>query len=81
MIITILFKEFFMKYVLLIALMFAGSTVMAGDCANGSCRLRSRAVNVTKEVVSVPVEVTRNTVEVTRNGLRRVGSRVRSVVR
>ena len=70
-----------MKYVLMVALMFAGSSVFAGECANGTCRVRSRVVNVTKEVVSVPVEVTRKTVEVTRNGLRRVGSRVRSVVR
>lgn len=70
-----------MRYVLIVALALVSGNAFAGDCASGTCKVRSRVVNVTKEVVSVPVEVTRKTVEVTRNGLRRVGSRVRSVVR
>ena len=53
----------------------------AGECVNGYCTLRSRAVNVTREIVSVPVEVTRRTVEATRNVGRRTVARVRSVVR
>lgn len=71
-----------MKSIALAALfVIFGSTVFAGECANGTCSLRSRSVNVTREVVKVPVEVTRKTVEVTRNAVRRVGSRVRNVVR
>lgn len=68
---------------LLFAVCFAlvGSAAFGGECANGQCNLRSRTVNVTREVVSVPVEVTRKTVEVTRNGVRRASSRVRSFVR
>lgn len=71
-----------MKSIALSALFVVfGSVAFAGECANGTCSLRSRSVNVTKEVVRVPVEVTRRTVEVTRNGVRRVGARVRNVVR
>lgn len=70
-----------MRYILVVAFALACGSVNAGDCANGTCGLRSRVVTATKEVVRVPVEVTKKTVEVTRNGLRRVGSRVRSVVR
>lgn len=71
-----------MKSVVLSALLVVfGSVAFGGDCANGTCSLRSRSVNVTREVVKVPVEVTRKTVEVTRNTARRLGSRVRSVVR
>ena len=72
-----------MKNVLLIiALMFVGSISYAGECANGSCKvLRSRAVNVTREVVQVPVTVTSRTVEATRNLGHRTIARVRSVVR
>jgi len=67
---------------LLIALMFVGSVSYAGECVNGSCKvLRSRAVNVTKEVVQVPVTVTRRTVEATRNVGRKTAARIRSVVR
>lgn len=67
---------------LIIALMFVGSVSFAGECANGSCRvLRSRVVNVTKEVVQVPVTVTRRTVEATRNLGHRTIARVRSIVR
>jgi hypothetical protein len=69
------------KFVFLFALMFLGSSAYAGECANGSCTLRSRVVNVTREVVSVPVTVTRRTVEATRNVGRRTVARVRSVVR
>ena len=70
-----------MRYVLILALALFSGYASAGECSSGACRVRSRVVNVTKEIVSVPVQVTRRTVEVTRNGLRRVGSRVRSVVR
>ncbi len=70
-----------MKYVLMIAMVIASSSVFAGECANGSCTLRSRAVNVTREIISVPVAVTRRTVEATRNVGRRTVARVRSVVR
>ena len=67
---------------LVIALMAIGSTTMAGECADGSCTLlRSRVVNVTKEVVSVPVTVTRRTVQATRNLGRKTVNRVRDVVR
>lgn len=66
---------------LVIALLCVGSTSMAGECASGSCTLRSRAVNVTREIVSVPVTVTRRTVEATRNLGRKSVARVRSVVR
>ena len=70
-----------MKFALVFALMFVGSSAFAGECANGICNLRSRVVNVTREVVSVPVQVTRRTVEATRNVGRRTVARVRSVVR
>jgi hypothetical protein len=67
---------------LVIALMFVGSVSFAGECANGSCRVvRSRAVNVTREVVQVPVTVTRRTVEATRNLGHKTVARVRSIVR
>jgi hypothetical protein len=69
------------KFALVFALMFVGSSAFAGECANGSCTLRSRVVNVTREVISVPVALTRRTVEATRNVGRRTVSRVRSVVR
>lgn len=70
-----------MKYVLMVALTLMSATSFAGECSTGSCSLRSRVVNVTREVVSVPVEVTRRTVEATRNVGRRTVARVRSVVR
>lgn len=70
-----------MKYILILALMVTGSFASAGECSNGSCTLRSRAVNVTREIVSVPVAVTRRTVQATRNLGRRTVSRVRDVVR
>lgn len=70
-----------MKNILVLALMIFGSTVEAGECVGGSCSLRSRAVNVTREIISVPVAVTRRTVEATRNVGRRTVARVRSVVR
>lgn len=68
-----------MKYALVIVLALCSSSLMAGECVGGTCGVRSRVVNVTREVVSVPVEVTRKTVEVTRLGLRRLGNRVRCV--
>lgn len=52
-----------------------------GECVNGSCLLRSRVVNVTREVISVPVTVTRRTVEATRNIGRKTVNRVRNIVR
>lgn len=71
-----------MKNILIAAgLVFAGTFAYGGECANGTCKVRSRVATVTKEVVQVPVEVTRKTVEVTRNGVRRVGARVRTLVR
>jgi len=80
--IIILYKEINMKNVILmIALATVCSTGYAGECADGSCSLRSRAVNVTREIVAVPVAVTRRTVEATRNVGRRTVARVRSVVR
>lgn len=57
------------------------STVNAGECVSGSCKLRSRTVTVAREIVSVPVQLTRRTVEATRNVGRRTVARVRSVVR
>jgi len=72
---------------LVIALLCVGSTSMAGECANGSCSVpkstpvRSRVVNVTREIVSVPVEVTRRTVEVTRNVGQKVVCTVRTGIR
>lgn len=53
----------------------------AGECVNGSCLLRSRVVNVTREVISVPVTVTRRTVQATRNVGRKTVNRVRDIVR
>jgi hypothetical protein len=74
-----------MKFVMVVALMVFGSSVYAGECCNecvnGNCNLRSRTVNVTRELISVPVTVTRRTVEATRNVGRRTVARVRSVVR
>ena len=69
------------KLILVAALMICGSSTFAGECANGKCAVRSRVVNVTREVVSVPVVVTRRTVEATHNFGRRSTVRVRSVVR
>jgi hypothetical protein len=70
-----------MKFALVFALMFVGSSAFAGECVSGHCTLRSRVVNVTQEVIAVPVAVTRRTVEATRNVGRRTVARVRSVVR
>ncbi len=64
----------------MLVLGMVGSTY-GGECANGSCLLRSRVVNVTREVISVPVTVTRRTVEATRNVGRKAVNRCRSVVR
>jgi hypothetical protein len=79
--ITLTGDRLMIKYVLVVALMIFGSSAFAGECANGSCTLRSRVVNVSREVISVPVALTRRTVEATRNVGRRTVSRVRSVVR
>lgn len=70
-----------MKYILMVAFIFTGSICSAGECVNGVCSLRSRTVNVAREIVSVPVRVTQRTVEATRNVGRRTVSRVRSFVR
>lgn len=70
-----------MKFALVVALMVFGSSAFSGECVSGNCTLRSRVVNVTKEVISVPVTVTRRTVEATRNVGRKTVARVRSVVR
>ena len=71
-----------MKFVMIVALMLVGSSTYAGECANGKCSvLRSRVVNVTKEVVNVPVVVVRRSVEATRNVGRKTVNRVRNVVR
>jgi hypothetical protein len=64
----------------MIVLGMVGSSY-GGECVNGSCLLRSRVVNVTREVVSVPVTVTRRTVEATRNVGRKAVNRCRSIVR
>lgn len=70
-----------MKYMIMIAMMFVSSYSFGGECINGTCNLRSRAVNVTREIVSVPIQVTKRTVEATRNLGRKSVARVRSVVR
>lgn len=69
------------KFVMMLLLMVAGSSVYAGECANGNCTLRSRSVNVTREIVNVPVTVTRKTVQATRNLGCKTINRCRSVVR
>lgn len=69
------------KSFLVLLLIVAGSSVYAGECATGNCTLRSRTVNVTREIVNVPVTVTRRTVQATRNVGSKVVNRVRSVVR
>jgi hypothetical protein len=69
------------KFVIALVLTFVGSSVYAGECASGRCPVRSRVVNITREVVSVPVTVTRKVVDTTRNFGRRTVSRVRDVVR
>lgn len=70
-----------MKYIAMIAIILTGSVCSAGECVNGVCSLRSRTVNVAREIVNVPVQVTRRTVQATRNVGRRTVDRVRSVVR
>jgi hypothetical protein len=66
----------------MVVLAVVGSSVSAGECANGSCRnFRSKVVNVTQEIISVPVIVTRKTVDVTRQLSRRTVNRVRNIVR
>ncbi len=69
------------KFALVVALMTVGSFGYAGECASGKCLVRSRVVNVTREVVSVPVTVTRKVVDTTRTFGRRSVSRVRDIVR
>jgi hypothetical protein len=69
------------KFVLIVVLTILGSSTFAGECVKGNCSLRSRTVNLTKEVISVPVTVTRRTVEATNNIGRKTVVRVRSVVR
>jgi hypothetical protein len=69
------------KFVMMLLLMVAGTSSMAGECTNGKCTLRSRTVNVTREIVAVPVTVTRRTVQTTLNVGSRAVNRCRSVVR
>ena len=72
-----------MKNVLFALMLVFGmvSLSSAGECVSGNCTLRSRTVNVTREVIAVPVEVTRRTVEVVRNVGRRTLVRARNIVR
>lgn len=69
------------KFVIMLLLMVAGTSAFAGECVSGNCTLRSRSVNVTREIVSVPVTVTRRTVQATRNVGSKVVNRCRSIVR
>lgn len=70
------------KFVMMLLLTIAGTSAFAGECVSGNCSLlRSRVVNVTREIVNVPVTVTRRTVEATRNVGRKTVNRVRSIVR
>jgi hypothetical protein len=69
------------QFALIVALALSASTSFAGECVNGTCSLRSRVANVTKEVVRVPVNVTRRTVRATTNVVKGVGRVVRDVVR
>lgn len=69
------------NFILAVIIAAACSSSYAGECVDGTCPLRSRVVNVTREVISVPVAVTRRTVQATRNVGRRTVARVRSVVR
>lgn len=67
---------------LIIALICMGSTAWAGECANGVCSVRrSRAVNVTREIVNVPVQITKRTVNTVRNVGQRTVNRVRNITR
>lgn len=79
--VVITFGGFYMKYIIMIAIILTGSICSAGECVNGVCNLRSRTVNVARDIIGVPVQVTRRTVEATRNVGRRTVARVRSVVR
>ena len=69
------------KFVMMLLLMVAGTSAVAGECVSGNCTLRSRSVNVTREIVSVPVTVTRRTVQATRNVGAKAVNRCRSIVR
>lgn len=69
------------KFVIALVLTVVGSSVYAGECASNRCPVRSRVVNVTREVISVPVTVTRKVVDTTRSFGRRSVSRVRDIVR
>lgn len=69
------------KFVIALLLIVAGTSSFAGECVSGNCSLRSRTVNVTREIVNVPVTVTRRTVQATRNVGSKVVNRCRSVVR
>lgn len=65
----------------MVATFILTSTSFGGECLNGTCNLRSRTVNVTKEVIRVPVVVTSKVVETTRNVGKRTVNRVRNIVR
>lgn len=69
------------KFIVALTLALISSSVYAGECSSGRCNVRSRVVNVTREVVSVPVTVTKKVVNATRNVGRRTVARVRNIVR
>ena len=53
------------NFILLIALSVMSSSVLAGDCFNGSCRQPlkrsvSKVVDVTRSIVTAPVRATKN---------------------
>jgi len=67
-------------FAMIATFIFTGSS-FGGECLNGTCNLRSRTVNVTREIVNVPVVVTRKVVDTTRNTTKRTVNRVRNIVR
>lgn len=72
-----------MKNIICLVMIMLGmiSSVYAGECQTGNCKLRSRVVTVSREVISVPVNITRRSVETTRNFGRKTLTRVRDSVR
>lgn len=65
----------------MIATFILSGVTFGGECLNGTCNLRSRTVNVTREIVNVPVVVTKKVVDTTRNVGKRTVNRVRNIVR
>jgi hypothetical protein len=68
-----------MRYIIMILLGLVATSVMAGDCVNGSCAVK--ALRTTKTVVTHPLKSTKKVVQSTRNGVRRVGSSLRNLGR